>query len=113
MQAERACRLDSDRAKYGTALGAAHYRLGRYQEALETLKQASEEEKLVPANLAFQAMAQHRLARAEAARATLARLRNLIRQPPGAKDAEARDLLLEAEALIETRTKSQTRVDEW
>jgi hypothetical protein len=45
-------------------------------------------------------MAHHRLEQREHARAVLARLRALHDQPHGAKDAEALDLMHEAEALI-------------
>jgi tetratricopeptide (TPR) repeat protein len=97
--------MQAEHAGDRTALGATRYRLGQYREALETLKQAGNEEKLLPANLAFQAMAEHQLDQAEAAQATLVRLRDLLRRSPGAEDTEARGLLLEAEELIETRTQ--------
>ena len=45
-------------------------------------------------------MAHHQLGQQEQARAALARLRALFDQPHWAKDAEALDLLHEAEALI-------------
>jgi hypothetical protein len=97
--------IQAKRAGDRTALGATRYRLGQYREALETLKQAGNEEKRLPANLAFQAIAEHQLDQAEAAQATLVRLRDLMRKSPGAEDTEARGLLLEAEGLIETRTQ--------
>jgi tetratricopeptide (TPR) repeat protein len=105
MQARRACCLAGDRAGYRTALGAAQYRVGRYLEALETLRQANRDEKLVLANLAFQAIVQHQLGRTEVAQATVVRLREMMRQLPGTVDSEARALVREAEALMNTRAE--------
>jgi hypothetical protein len=50
--------------------------------------------------MAFLAMAHHRLRQREQARTDLARLRELLNQPRWAKNAEALDLMHEAEALI-------------
>jgi Flp pilus assembly protein TadD len=85
-------------------LGVAHYRLGDYAKALETLQQS---EKLLrkqgthPANLAFLAMAHQQLGHKEQAQATLGRLRELMKQPGWANNAEAQGFLREAEELID------------
>ena len=100
LQAEHACRLAPDRQGYRTGLGAALYRGGRYQEAIDTLGAADQPDRSSPAALAFLAMAHHRLGQHEQARAVLARLRALLDQPHRAKDAEALDLMHEAQALI-------------
>jgi tetratricopeptide (TPR) repeat protein len=101
MQAETACRLAPEEAKYRTALGAAQYRAGKYGEARETLRKAEKDNKDIPPNLAFLAMAQHRLGKNDEANSTLARLREIAKQERWAKDAEAQVLLRETEELIE------------
>jgi Flp pilus assembly protein TadD len=83
-----------------TTLGAAYYRAGHNRETVETLEKADRLDKDSPAALAFLAMAQHRLGQHDQARAVLVRLRMLFDQPHRAKDAEALDLMHEAEALI-------------
>src|SRR5262249_25091031 len=45
MQAETACRLAPEEAKYRTTLGVAQYRAGKYKEALETLQKAEQSNK--------------------------------------------------------------------
>jgi WD40 repeat protein/serine/threonine protein kinase len=100
LQAEHACSLAPDRQEYRLGLGAALYRAGRYREALETLGKAHRPDTGSPATLAFLATAHHQLGQHERARAALARLRQLLDQPRWAKDAEARDLVHEAETLI-------------
>jgi hypothetical protein len=54
-----------------------------------------------PASLAFLAMAQHQLGRKEQAQATLARLREAMKELRCAKDADSAAFLREAETLIE------------
>ena len=81
LQAEHACRLAPDRQGYRIGLGAALYRAGRYQEAIETLGAADRLDRGSPAVLAFLAMAHHRLGQREQARAVLARLREILDQP--------------------------------
>jgi tetratricopeptide (TPR) repeat protein len=100
LQAEHACRLAPDEDRYRAALGAAQYRVGRYQEALASLTHADQPDASQPVELAFLAMAQHRLGRAADARSTLSRLRNLATQSRWKEDADARDLMHEAEALV-------------
>src|SRR5262249_46585857 len=66
LQAEEACRLEPTNALHVNTLGLAQYRLGQYQEALETLArseklQATSAGGSLPADLAFRAMAQYQL----------------------------------------------------
>jgi hypothetical protein len=100
LQAEHACRLAPDRQGYRLGLGAALYRAGRYREAVKTLGATDRLDKDSPARLAFLAMAHHQFGQREQARANLAHLHKLLDQPRGMKDAEALDLMHEAEALI-------------
>jgi tetratricopeptide (TPR) repeat protein len=99
-QAETACRLSPRQSKYRSSLGVAQYRAGRYREASATLAEAARSGPAAPAALAFLAAAEHRLGRKGQARAALARLREVMRRPPWAGDAEARGFLAEAEALL-------------
>jgi WD40 repeat protein/tRNA A-37 threonylcarbamoyl transferase component Bud32 len=86
-------------------LGVAYYRLGDYAKALETLEQADKihaaKDGSVPEDLAFLATAHQQLGHKEQAKATLARLRELMKQPPQPKDAESLGFLHEAEELID------------
>src|SRR5262249_23816375 len=52
LQAKHACRLAPDRQEYRTGLGAALYRAGRYEEAIETLGAADRLDTGSPAVLA-------------------------------------------------------------
>ena len=100
LQAEHACRLASDRHEYRIGLGAALYRAGRYREAIDTMGTADRSDEGSPAALAFRALAHHQLEQHAQAKADLARLREILNQPRWSKDAEALDLMHEAEALI-------------
>jgi Flp pilus assembly protein TadD len=103
-RAEAAVRLAPGDGGILNTLGIAHYRLGDYAKALETLEQS---EKLnaakgpLPADLAFVVMAHHHLGHKEQARAMLARLREVMKQPRWERNAEAQGFLREAEGLIE------------
>jgi WD40 repeat protein len=99
-QAETACQLAPQQGKYQTALGLAQYRLGRYPEALATLTEAERTNAGNPAALAFLALTQHRLGQEVQARATLARLREAMRQPEWTQDEELRAFLGETERLV-------------
>jgi tetratricopeptide (TPR) repeat protein len=100
-QAEAACRLGPDNVYYLNTLGVAYYRMGKYQEALDTLGQSDKlQQESIPEDLAFIAMAQHQLGQKEQARTTHARLRETMKQPQWAKKAEAQGFLREAEALL-------------
>jgi hypothetical protein len=95
-------------------LGVAHYRLGDYAKALHPLTacenaKSSRQEGSLPADLAFLAMAQHQLGRKDEAKATLARLRDVMKQPRWANDAEAQGFLHEADHLIEGKPASEKK----
>jgi WD40 repeat protein/serine/threonine protein kinase len=100
LQAEHACRLAPHRPECRIGLGAALYRAGRCQQAIETLAAADPIGKASPTALAFLAMGHHQLGQHQQARAAFARLRALFDQPQWAKNAEAVNLMHEAQALI-------------
>jgi WD40 repeat protein/tRNA A-37 threonylcarbamoyl transferase component Bud32 len=103
-QAEAAARLAPGNGTILNTLGVAQYRLGDYAKALETFERS---EKLnlqagpLPADLAFLAMAQSQLGHKAQAQASLAQLRDLMKQQRWSKDAEAQGFLREAEELVE------------
>ena len=105
-QAREACRLEPENGLYLNTLGVALYRAGRYQTALETLTRSeklntAKFEAPQPADLAFLAMAQHRLGKRDAARQMLERLRQVAKEPRWANDAETNAFLHEAEKLLQ------------
>ena len=82
-------------------MGAAQYRTGQYEQSLATLTRSKQlDGDREPTALAFLAMTQHRLNQVDAARATLERLRELMKDPDIGVDDEDRASLREAEALI-------------
>jgi WD40 repeat protein len=104
---EAACRLEPNNGNYVNTLGMAYYRVGNNDKALETLlrsdsihqKQAGGS---TPADLAFLAMTRHRLGHTQEAQADLRRLRERVKEPHWAQDADAQGFLREAEALLAT-----------
>ena len=83
----------------------AYYRVGNYQKALETLSRSDQINKTefqdsIPADLAFLAMTHQQLGHAKEAQAELQRLRERMKDPRWAQDAEAQGFLREAEALL-------------
>jgi WD40 repeat protein len=110
--AREACRLEPENGLYLNTLGVALYRSVQYPAALETLTRS---EKLNtaryqparPEDLAFLAMTQHRLGKTEAARQTLARLRQASKAPGWADNADNQACLQEAEKLLQTPTSAQ------
>jgi WD40 repeat protein/serine/threonine protein kinase len=89
---------------YLDALGIAQYRIGRYSDALTTLTKSARinatEEGSLPGDLAFLAMTQHQLGKKDEAKATLGRLREVMKQPPSWPGPYG-DFMREAEELIE------------
>ena len=88
-----------------TMLGASQYRVGSYDNALETLAVAQQilseaGEEPDPWNLAFEVMSLHKIGRAEEATAALERLRELCKDEQFAQDLEVQALLAEAEKLL-------------
>jgi hypothetical protein len=62
-----------------------------------------------PADLAFLAIAQHRLGQQEQAQATLRRLREALQQPRWANDGESQGFLREAEELLQGQGNSTAK----
>ncbi len=113
-QAETACRLasteDPSYPRYVNTLGVAQYRVGQHAEALASLTKAdtllsARSKGGEPSNLAFLALAQHRLSQNDEAQAILARLREVIKLPQWANNKEAQAFLREAEALLQEPMK--------
>jgi tetratricopeptide (TPR) repeat protein len=102
--AEAAVRAAPGIGYYLNTLGIAHYRVGDYANALQTLMQSEKLNRTKngaqPADLAFLAMAQHQLGKKDEANATLARLREFMKQSGWLNNAEAQGFLREAETLI-------------
>jgi WD40 repeat protein len=102
-QAKAACRLvGPNNAGYVNTLGVAYYRVGKYREAVATLGRSDKLRKEVPHDLAFLAMAHHQLGQEIQAQATLTQLREVMKQPRWAKDAEAQGFVREAEEVLKT-----------
>jgi tetratricopeptide (TPR) repeat protein len=103
--AEAAVRLAPKDGMILNTLGAAQYRVGRYADALATLTKSEKlnatKEGSLPADLAFLAMTQHQLGKKDEAKATLDRLREIMKQPRWTQNAEAVNFLREAEELID------------
>jgi tetratricopeptide (TPR) repeat protein len=104
-QAEAASRLEPDDGDYRNTLGVALYRVGQYAEAVNTLTRSDEinskeNGESQPEDIAFLALAQHRLGRTDAARKLLDRLRQLLQQDRWKNDADSQAFLREAETLI-------------
>jgi WD40 repeat protein/tRNA A-37 threonylcarbamoyl transferase component Bud32 len=104
--AETARRLGPEKRFHFLVLGVAQYRVGRYRQAVETLRQVCQvsasgfKASPFPAGLAFLAMAEHHLGHTEQAQADLAHLRALLKQPALANDAEALSYLRAVEDLL-------------
>jgi WD40 repeat protein/serine/threonine protein kinase len=86
-------------------LGVAQYRAGRFARALETLMRSdalnsASVGRSIPADLAFIAMAHHRLGHRAEAREALSRLRAAMKQSQWREDRESQGFVREAEALI-------------
>jgi hypothetical protein len=104
-QAEAAVRLEPRNGVFLNTLGVAQYRVGCYADALAILTKSEKlnatKEGAIPDDLAFLAMTQHQLGKTGEAKATLGRLRKVMKQPRWAQKAEAVGFLREAEELIE------------
>jgi WD40 repeat protein len=106
-QAEEACRLEPNVGYYLNTLGVAQYRAGRYADAVVTLVRSERLNSTpkrgpFPADLAFLAMAHHRLGHAAEAAACLDRLRKVMKTGGWQSDPEAKGFLREVESLIAT-----------
>jgi hypothetical protein len=95
-----ACRLEPFNGVFLNTLGVAQYRSGLITEALVTLTRSNGMNKQKePADLAFLALAQHRLGQLGQARDTLARLRALMKRPQSVGGQEPEAFLREAETI--------------
>lgn len=109
LQAQEACRLMPGVGEFLNTLGVAQYRAGQFESAVTTLKQSdmfqsARFKRSHPSDLAFLAMACHRLGRKEEASSTLQKLRELMKKNSRfGQDDEARAFLKEAEALVEEK----------
>jgi WD40 domain-containing protein len=99
-QAETACRLAPAENRHRTLLGLAQYRAGNYAEAATTLTEADNQQKDIPANVAFLALAHHRLGQTKEAREALTRLRAILKDVQNAEQQDALAFLREAELLM-------------
>jgi WD40 repeat protein/serine/threonine protein kinase len=112
---ERACQLEPENRTYLTTLGVAHYRLGNYDKALDTLLRLHEigqKQRYAssPENLAFLAMTQQCLGRAQEAKGYLQQLRGLLKRGGYVvRNAEPEELLREAEELIEGKLREEMK----
>jgi hypothetical protein len=98
--ARATCRLEPDNATYLNTLGVAQYRCGLMAEALATLTRSNDRnQQKLPEDLAFLALAQHRLGLSEPARETLGRLRAVLKDPQQAGNSESQAFLREAETI--------------
>jgi len=103
--AEGACRLDPNNGLSLNTLGVARYRAGRYQDAVADLSRSL---KLnaprfggpTPSDLAFLAMARHKLGQTVEARKTLEQLRDFMSRKPWSDDSESINFSEEANSVI-------------
>jgi tetratricopeptide (TPR) repeat protein len=104
MIVEEVHRRKPDHAGYLNTYGVAQYRAGRVADAAATLTRAdrinTESMGGAPPDLAFLAMAHHRLGQPEQATAAMTRLRELMAKPEHADVRENRAFLEEAEAIL-------------
>jgi tetratricopeptide (TPR) repeat protein len=108
-QAEAAVKLAPRDGNILNTLGVAQYRVGRYADSLATLTKTEKlnatKKDLLPTDLAFLAMTQHQLGKKDEAKATLGRLREIMKQSRWvAQDAEYMGFLREARELIEGKS---------
>ena len=102
---EEACQLEPENGDLLNTLGVAYYRVGNYEKALDVLARSDKINALRdkgshPADLAFLAMAHQQLGHAKEAEAQLQLLRERMKDPRWAQDAQAQGFLREAEELL-------------
>jgi tetratricopeptide (TPR) repeat protein len=102
---EEACQLEPENGDFVNTLGVAYYRAGNYEKALDVLARSDKINALKdkgsrPTDLAFLAMAHQQLGHAQEAEATLQLLRERMKDPRWAQDAQAQGFLREAEELL-------------
>jgi WD40 repeat protein len=109
--AEAVCRLRPNVCLGFHPRAKAEYRLGRYEQALQSLARIKEiharnKNDLEPHDLAFLAMAQYQLGAKEQAQATLARLHEVMKKPGSAAGPVVLAFVREAEAVVQGAGKS-------
>src|SRR5581483_8984414 len=112
--AEKAVRLAPGNALYGNTLGVAHYRAGRYREAVEVLRSNlnTQEDWALAFDLYFLAMSHHRLGETAQGQDYYAWAVRWTRTQPGLSAAHVEELKVfraEAEVLLKQKSgfKSQ------
>jgi WD40 repeat protein/tRNA A-37 threonylcarbamoyl transferase component Bud32 len=105
---EADCRREPGNGQHLAQLGAVQYRLGRYADALATLKRSvpmntKTLKRPPPTDLAFMAMAQYRLGQKVEARATLVRLVEVMKDPAVAGFEALERMLREAAAVVQVK----------
>jgi WD40 repeat protein/serine/threonine protein kinase len=106
-EAEAACRLLPDKGINWTTLGAAHYRLGNYGEAIGAVNRALELGRTDPnfcpvVDMAFLAMAHHRKGDVGVAKETMQQLRAILNDPKWGQQAIGyKAFARQAEAVIQ------------
>jgi hypothetical protein len=104
-RAETAVRAAPENGNILNTLGVAQYRMGRYADALPTLTNSEKVNTTKSgshdADLAFEAMAQHRPGKREEANTILSWLREIRKQPLRTRNADVQDVLRKAKELIE------------
>jgi hypothetical protein len=104
---ETICRWQPSNGVFLTALAVAQYRIGEYQDVLDSLAKSEEFLPGIPVNLAFQAMARFRLGDKAGSLALLGRLVQVVHLPPWHQDVEAAAFLREAQSLITAKALSE------
>ncbi len=102
---EEACQLEPENGDLLNTLGVAYYRVGNYEKALDVLSRSDKINALKdngsrPTDLAFLAMAHQELGHAQEAKAKIQLLRERMKDPRFAHDADAPGFLREAEELL-------------
>jgi tetratricopeptide (TPR) repeat protein len=102
---EEACQLEPEDGSFLNTLGVAYYRVGNFEKALDVLSRSEKINALKdkgsgPADLAFLAMAHQQLGHSKEADAKLQLLREQMKAPRWAQDAQALGFLREAEELL-------------
>jgi hypothetical protein len=110
--AEAAARVSPEDLNILNSLGVAQYRAGKHQMAAETLAHCDRHrEHPDPGDLAFLAMAQHRLGQHKEAQASLERLRTTMKEPRHARNEENQAFLREAEGLLQPESSAPDKAD--
>jgi Flp pilus assembly protein TadD len=102
---EEACQLQPEDGRFLSTLGVACYRAGNHEKALDVLARSDRINALKdngsrPTDLAFLAMTLKQLGHAKEAEAKLQLLRERIKDPRWAQDAQAQGFLREVEELF-------------